>query len=104
MPPEDEWVPIQYRDFYDVPRLFTASRGRVTLLFECRFNEDADNYEDHYDVYVLPEAFQAPSGSWEAVSRGLVLLARVPVNGVRFDASRRRTVRRELVEHFAKLS
>jgi hypothetical protein len=35
---EAEWLPIEYRDFWDVPRLSLVRLPHVALLFDCRFN------------------------------------------------------------------
>src|SRR4051794_29503381 len=49
-----EWVPIQYREFYDRPRMIVAEyRGR-SYLFNCSFDEALDDYSPDYAVFVLP--------------------------------------------------
>ena len=48
------WLPIKYRDFYDVPRVFVAENGGCHYLFDCVFDSKADDYSRDYAVYRLP--------------------------------------------------
>lgn len=87
-------VSIQYRDFYDVPRIFLLRHQEYLLLFDSAFDEDADEYSAFYEVYLLPELSQEMLiGSWahlkQTASRRL---GRIPVAEVEFDATRRRYV------------
>ena len=38
------WANIQYRDFYDVPRIFVADYQGRLYLFDCPFDEALDDY------------------------------------------------------------
>ena len=39
----DEWTPmLQYRDFWDVPRMFVLKRDETWLLFDCRFDDEVE--------------------------------------------------------------
>jgi hypothetical protein len=94
------WIPIRYRDFYDVPRVFALKSRGNWLLFDCPFDEAADEYREDYAVY-LPDATAAASleeGAWPtSASDGLAPIATVPVRTVTFDPTRRQAVRRELL-------
>lgn len=60
-----EWSGIIYRGFYDVPRMILASRGGQMYLFDSRFDENLDDYIDHYEVWRLPPLTGAQiEGSW----------------------------------------
>lgn len=88
------YVPIQYRDFYDVPRIFLLRYEGHLLLLDSPFGDDADEYSASYDVYLMPELPQEMlEGSWahlrELASRQL---GRIPVAAVEFDTTRRKAI------------
>ncbi len=101
---ESAWLPIEYGEFYDVPRLFWIVRRGTALLFNCPFSDELDDYPDHYEVYVLPldalPKLEANGEAW-VLPQGASAIARVGVDEVRFDESRRRAVRRDLIAGFA---
>ena len=87
-------LPIQYRDFYDVPHMFVVRQGPAWLLFDGSFDDELDDYPDEYAVYELPaELGREPGESWVGLrGRAIAHLGSVPVADVRFDATRRRFV------------
>jgi len=86
-------LPIQYRDFYDVPRVFLVEFKQRRLLFESRFDDAADEYSDDYNVYLLSEVNPSDlSGSWEHLATRGRPIGRVPVSRIAFDVSRRRDI------------
>ena len=89
-----EAVQIQYRDFYDVPRIFLAELDGVQFLFDCPFDDGLDVYSEAYEVFVLPRlAREEVDGSWEGLSaRAIQRLGRVPTSSVTFDPSGRKTI------------
>lgn len=97
-------VSIQYRDFYDVPRIFLLRHDGHLLLLDSPFDDDTDEYSASYDVYLMPELSQDTlEGSWthlrESASR---LLGRIPVAAVEFDATRRKYVDTSSLEPLIK--
>ena len=87
------WVPIRYRDFYDLPRIFLAEHQGRTLLFDCPFDDVRDDYRDHYRVYELASGVAVPEeGSWHGLARAGRFLGEVPVAAVAFDPTRRAAV------------
>lgn len=59
------------------------------ILLDSRFDEGLEDYDDHYDLYVLP-AEVALGGSWERLADAAShAIGRVRVADVRFDPSRR---------------
>jgi hypothetical protein len=94
------WLPITYRDFYDIPRAVLVQYEGETYLLDCPFDEQADEYPDDFAVYRLPqevaEAALTPTSSWLNLWDEGTLLGRVPVKLVRFDESRRRFVDSEV--------
>ena len=89
-----EPVQIQYRDFYDVPRMFLAEPDGVQFLFDCPFDEALDDYPDAYEVFVLPRLTREDlHGSREGLSgRAIQHLGRVPTSWVIFDPSGRKAI------------
>src|SRR5258708_37801800 len=85
---------IQYRDFYDVPRMFIVRHRDHVFLFDCPFDEGLDEYPDHYSVYLLsPISSEELDGSWTNLSqRAICNLGQIPVNSVVFDPTRRRSI------------
>jgi hypothetical protein len=85
------WLPIKYREFYDVPRAIVVERDGEFYLFDSPFDGDADEYPAYFAVYRLSAyvASQLDSGSWEGLAAQSELLGRVAVEAVEFDPSRR---------------
>lgn len=93
-------ISIQYRDFYDLPRIFLLRHEGRLLLLDSPFDENTDEYSAYYDVYLMPELPQETlQGSWghlrESASR---LLGRIPVAAVVFDATRRKAIDTDSLE------
>jgi hypothetical protein len=89
-----EPVPIQYREFYDVPRMFVVTYNGTQFLFDGSFRDDLDDYPDEYDVMVLPGLSpQELAGSWaDLPARAMRNLGRVSTVAVVFDPSRRQSI------------
>jgi len=87
-------VPIRYRDFWDVPRIFLASFGARTFLFDCCFDEETEDYPNSYKVYLVPRfTDEELSGSWDKLhERASQFLGEVPVDCVQFDPTRRQSI------------
>ena len=49
-----ERIPIEYGEFYDLPRQITFQSGDEWFLLRSYFDEEKDEYSDVYDVYLLP--------------------------------------------------
>ena|SRR5712692_4826587 len=88
------WAPIQYREFWDVPRIFIVPFRQRWFLFDCRFNEATEDFPNHYQVYLLHHLEPGElTGSWDDLHRKAVqFIATVPIEQVHFDASKRREV------------
>jgi hypothetical protein len=97
-------VEIQYREFYDVPRLFVASYKGVQYLFDASFDDGIDEYPDHYEVYVLPKLSQADlDGTWLSLrERASERIGTIATGEVSFDESRRRFVDSSIFRRFAR--
>lgn len=97
------WVPIRYREFYDVPRSFLAEHQGHTYLFDCPFDEHTDEYPDHYRVSRLAGEFELPDeiASWTRLAQRGAFVAEVPVTALKFDPTRRAAVDAAVFEQFS---
>ena len=85
-----DWSHIQYRGFHDVPRVIIALRGKDMYLFDSRFDDDTDEYLDHYEVWRLPVLSpEQLAGSWVGIERHAVeRLSDVGLNDLPFHVPR----------------
>jgi len=82
---------VEYRDFYDVPRIFIVEFNRKTYLFDCPFDEEVDDYGDSYTVMELPAgtARELPE-DWSGLGRTAEReVGSCLVQDVTFDGTRR---------------
>lgn len=89
------WLPIRYRDFYDVPRLIVIELDTAIFVLDCPFDETLDEYPDQYLVYRLPLDAKVKLNDladWRPVLSGLTSLGSVRLDAVRFDESKRKYV------------
>jgi hypothetical protein len=88
-------IPIRdYREFYDVPRVFLVDWAGKSLLFDCLFDEELDDYPDSYTVYQV-----AAISPWESERAwpspkdlGGRRIGKIPVSRVHFDSTRRSSI------------
>ncbi len=94
------WLPIRYRDFWDVPRIFLVRLEVQLILFDCRFDDEKEDYPDRYQVYLLPALTDNDlAGSWETLpERASHHVAEVAVSEVRFDPTGRQSIDGSILE------
>src|SRR4051812_20864407 len=99
----DCWAPITYRDFWDVPRIFVVRYRGGLFLFDCPFDETAEDFGTAYSVSTLPPLREEELiGSWAGLpAKALRSLGSVPVERVRFDPTRRREVDASVLDDLA---
>ena len=88
------WLPIRYRGYWDVPRIFLVQFANGLYLFDCLFSEALDDYPDDFTVYLLPDLSDADiPNDWTTLS-GLAtrVVGTVPVSAVRFDPTKRAAI------------
>jgi hypothetical protein len=92
------WLPIRYRDFYHIPRMFLVQKGNETYLFHCAFEDESDGYSSLYHVYKLNcEAVpEDETASWTDLPHAGVCVRDIPTGAAEFDESRRSLVRASL--------
>lgn len=91
---------IQYRDFWDVPRIFLVRHRDRLFLFDCPFDEKTEDFPNVYHIYAMPELTEAVwNASWESLAaKAVELLAVVPITQVVFDPSKRQSVQTDLLD------
>lgn len=85
---------LSYRDFYDHPQIFIGKSGKQSLLFDCRFNDESDDYEDYYRVYLMPDMnVETLQGSWVNLSEQAIELLGIALKkDMQFDPTLRAKV------------
>lgn len=91
------WLPIRYFSFFDVPRQFVVEFGGRSFVFDCRFDDQLDDYPDEYRIFEVVAGVPESLPWDEAIGAG-VRRGSVPVRAVRFDASMRRYVESSVLE------
>lgn len=91
---------IQFRDYWDVPRVFLVRHRDRLFLFDCPFDENTEDFPNDYQVYAMPELTEADwNGSWESLAeKATELLAVVPISQVVFDPSKRQSIQTDLLD------
>jgi hypothetical protein len=84
---------IIYSGFYDFPLGFVASHENQQYLFWREFDDEFDEYQDEYEVFILP------SLSEDEIKKGWISLrekarpyGKIPVKQVVFDSTHRLSV------------
>ncbi len=89
-----EKLKIRYSGFWDFPLAFTTRWGNRLYLFSREFDDNQDNYEDRYRVFLLPqwigEETEAP---WQQImTQTTDFLGEVAVKDVSFDPTHRQEI------------
>lgn len=97
-----EQVPIQYREFYDIPRMFVVQYAGVKFLFDGSFDDKLDDYPSEYAVYALSSrAQESMGGNWSELSRDGRRITTIPTSQVTFDETRRASINNDVLERVA---
>lgn len=93
-------VKILYSGFWDRPLAFVVRHRGVQLYFCREFDEDADEYQDAYKVFVLPNLLDDEiNASWGHLYQNTTrYLGQVPVKQVVFDSSFRESIDTDLAD------
>jgi hypothetical protein len=88
------WADINYRGFWDVPRIFFVRHDDRLYLFDCPFDEGVEDYAENYQVYLMPEIPEAdlPKDWTTLPARAIRRVGEVPVASVKFDPTKRRQI------------
>jgi hypothetical protein len=87
-------TPIRYAEFHDVPRVFALEHDGSLYVFDCPFDERADDYPDTYTVYRVPAATLSSTTetSWPELITAGRRVGHCNVSDVHFDTTRRAAV------------
>jgi hypothetical protein len=94
------WLPITYRDFYDVPRAVVVEYHGRLFFFDCPFCHDLDDFPEQFDVYELPHEVEdvLATVNWNDLAATGKFVGRIPVKSVEFDASKRQSVKSAVLD------
>ena len=100
----NELVEFQYREFYDIPRLFVVKYHGRHFLFDGSFSDDLDEYPDQYEVFLMPSLRDIElAGSWEHLKdRAIQSFGCVPITAVSFDPSKRKMIDASILGDFSR--
>lgn len=90
-----QMVPITYRGYWDVPRIFLFHHEGNLYLFDCAFSEELEDYPEVFEVFLMPGELLLDNlpNDWTILCEMAVRrLGTVPVTEVRFDPTRRQFV------------
>jgi hypothetical protein len=77
--------------------------GGQWYLMRSRFDEDKDEYNDSYDVYLLPfrseEEFNSNPYYWRELDKSSHL-GHIPINKVGLDLTRRQSIDADAIEEW----
>jgi hypothetical protein len=99
-------IPFRYIEFYDVPRTVAIAYKNRLFLLQSAFDEERDEYPSQYTVYALPHsaARQVSSGSWKFLEEiSLKPLGEIPIENVKFDSTRRKSLDASVLDEFVGL-
>jgi hypothetical protein len=88
-------IPFVYGEFHDVPRQIRFHFDGKWYFLRSYFVEERDDYDDAYDVYLLPHRtaaeIEADPLYWMTLSNAMHL-GRIPITELRLDQTRRQTL------------
>ena len=94
-------VAIEYRDFWDVPRIFFFDLAGRRLLADCTFDNETEDYSGEYVVYEMPPDLRIPDGSWIGIeAKSVTTLGKIAVEKVEFDETKKQSVRADVFRAF----
>lgn len=81
----------EYRDFWDYPRIFLSRFEGRLFLFDCEFDEEAEDFRDEFKIYLMPElSAEELDTAWVDLSKKAIrYCGNVPTATITFDDTRR---------------
>jgi hypothetical protein len=87
------WLPIEYREFQDIPRAFVVNHETGSYFFDCPFNDELDEYPDEFTVYKLHEKVPLENALfWNELHKYGKRIGSIRIEGVIFDESKRKSI------------
>lgn len=95
-----QWLPIQYRDFYDVPRLLAFEHAGHWYVLDNPFNDAIDDYGTDYTVLRVrdDDVADLANPDWRDIVGRAHVVGVVPVTNVRFDPTKRLSIERSIAD------
>jgi hypothetical protein len=84
-------TPFKYGGYWDVPRYIVLSYRGWSLLLRSEFDDEIDEYEANYTVFILPESAGESmlKGNWELYNKAsLTEIGQIPVSSVAFEQTK----------------
>ena len=96
----NNWTPIKYMGFWDIPRIFIVRHRGETILFDSPFDETLDDYPDSFKVFLMPSIRDEdlPKDWTTLKTRATHFLGEISVHRVLFDPSKRRSIDTAVVD------
>jgi hypothetical protein len=96
----ERWLPIRYRDFYDIPRAFVVEHEGILLFFDCAFDRELDDYGAAFAVYQVREGLRERIDliSWTDLGNESERVGTVPTAAVVFDPTKRKAIRADVLD------
>ncbi len=97
----NNFLPILYSGFWDVPRIFLVEYSNSILLFDCKFEEIIDDYPSEYKVYLIPEHCQNDLKiAWDYfLNNSPDSIGEVVVAEVEFDETKRKFINDKVLKN-----
>lgn len=94
---------IQYRGFWDFPRIFLTRYAGRTFLFDCAFDEALDDYPEVFKVFLMPDLRddELPKDWTTLEAKAIRFLGEVPTDSVQFDQTRRQSIDMGVLEELS---
>jgi hypothetical protein len=99
----NDWVPISYIGFWDVPfNICFEHAGTKYLLVRGEFDEELDEYPDDFTIACLSDSAAAPRSNepddWNGIEEHAEPIGAVSRHDLKFDPTHRNYLARESVE------
>jgi hypothetical protein len=95
---------IDYRDFWDYPRIFLVRHGGRLFLFDCEFDEETEDFRDDYKIYLMPEIFREDrQGSWvDFPRRAIRYLCSLPAQSIPFADPEKKSIDASILDNLTR--
>lgn len=95
---EQIWLPIEYREFHDIPRAFVVNDETGSYFFDCSFSDELDEYPDELIVYKLREKVSHGDAlPWNELHEYGKRVGSIRIESVIFDISKRKSIRGDVL-------
>ena len=93
------WLPITYRDFYDIPHAIVVEFDGGLYFLDSPFDDAIDDYRPEFTVYRLPSELrtQLAMMSWVDLQHHGEAIGAVPTDDVQFDKTKRQAINSDIL-------